>query len=324
MTDKELYTALCLHRNDVPIFAHPWWLNCVCGGTNRWEVLLVRQDDQIIASMPYFMPARGIIVMPPYTKMLGIWFNPKFESSSDLREHYRRQTICEELIELLPSHNYFEQSFHYTFLDWLPFHWHGFRQTTRYTHVMPEVFDQDYLWNNLHRKRKKNITAAVEKHKLEVRTDVPVAHFMELNEETYFRQGLKPYCSDELERLIGESLRCGQGVIYGAYDRDNNLHAADFVVFQEGSAYCIAGGSVHEHRDSGGHILTLWQIVRDSSARSARVDFCGSMMRGIAGFFLEFGAIQTPYFVIEKGCMNIMTKIRLKIGRMTGSRLSVS
>jgi hypothetical protein len=319
MTEKEIYTKLCEQQPTVPLFSRPWWLDCVCGGTGRWDVMLARRGGEITAAMPYYMPCSGIITMPPYTKTMGIWFNPKFTFEVYLKELYRKQAICEEFIKRLPAGNYFMQNFHYSFTDWLPFHWHGFRQTTRYTYILPDIKDTGYLWNNcLHTERRKDIINAADKFHLEVRTGIPVSHFLKINGETYLRQGLKPYCNDVLKRLIDTSVERGQGVIYGAYDRENHLHAADFIAFQESCACCIAGTSAHEYRNSGGHALTLWQAVCDFSGRSVSIDFCGSMMRGIAGFFREFGAIQTPYFVIEKGNMDILKRIRMKISRITG------
>jgi hypothetical protein len=278
--------------------------------------MLVTEGDGITAAMPYYMPCKGIITMPPYTQTMGIWFNPEFAGAVYSKELHRKQIICDELIGRLPAHDYFLQNFHYSFTDWLPFYWRGFRQTTRYTCILPDISDTDRLWSDyLYKIRRQGILRARKKYHLEVRKDIPANHFMKLNEETYRRQGLKPYCDDVLKRLITTSVERGQGSLYGAYDDRDRLNGAVFIAHQKSCAYCIAGGSDYGLRHSGGHVLALWHAICDVSQSSASFNFCGSMMHGIADFFREFGALQTPYFVIERGKMDLLKRLRIKLSR---------
>ncbi|MDR0542726.1 MAG: GNAT family N-acetyltransferase, partial [Dysgonamonadaceae bacterium] len=251
MTGKERYRILCNNEPSIPIYSRDWWLDCVCGESG-WDVLLYLKNEEIEAAMPYYSPCKGIITMPLYTQTMGIWFNPAFEKELYSRNLLRKQVICEDFIMRLPAHDYFLQNFHHSFTDWLPFYWHGFRQTTRYTYILPDIGNPDELWNRLGIGIYKNIQNAIKKYKLDVRRNIPTDLFLKINAQTYQRQGLKPYHTEMLAKLIDICRSRNQGDIWGAYDGENRLHAAVFVAWQENCAYSIAGGSDTELRKSGG------------------------------------------------------------------------
>ncbi|MDR1372198.1 MAG: GNAT family N-acetyltransferase [Dysgonamonadaceae bacterium] len=311
MTDKELYRALCLKEHSIPVYAQDWWLDCVCG-ENRWNVLLILQDGLVSATIPYYMPCRGIITMPPFTQTMGIWFNPVFEMKRTASELYRRQTVCEEFIRRLPAHSYFLQNFHYSFTDWLPFYWNGFRQTTRYSFLLHDIKDKETLYNNLGRSIKENLKKA-NKNRLQVRRNVPIDEFIKINAQVFARQSIKVAHQNTLRKLVSTAVSRKQGNIWGAYDEQGKLHAAVFVVWQDDCAYAIANGTYTHLRKSGGLSLVLLQAISDLSSSCTVFDFCGSMIKGVEFFFREFGTTQKQYFQIEKGKMNILNRIQIKL-----------
>ncbi|MDR0734007.1 MAG: GNAT family N-acetyltransferase [Dysgonamonadaceae bacterium] len=311
MTEKEKYKLLCNNEFSIPIYSRDWWLDCVCGASN-WDVLLCIKNGEIEAAMPYYVPCRGVISMPPYAQTMGIWFNPTFEDKRYSRDLFRKQTICEGFIARLPSHGYFLQHFHHSFTDWLPFYWAGFRQTTRYTYVLPDIAKPDEIRNELSENIIRNIQKATNKYRLTVRRNVPTDIFLKLNAQVYQRQGMKPYQPAILMRLINLSRSRGQGDIWGAYDAENRLYAGVFVVWQETGACYIAGGYDAERQKSGGLALAMWTAINDLSAPARSFNFAGSMIKGIAHFFRSFGALQKPYFVVERGKLSLPVKIRMK------------
>jgi lipid II:glycine glycyltransferase (peptidoglycan interpeptide bridge formation enzyme) len=315
MTGKERYRILCNNEFSIPIYSRDWWLDCVCGKSG-WDVLLCIKNGEIEAAMPYYVPCKGIITMPLHTQTMGIWFNPAFEDKCYSHDLFRKQTICEDFIMRLPAHGYFLQNFHYSFTDWLPFYWQGFRQTTRYTYVLPDIGNPDELWNNLGKDIRKNIQKAKNKYQLTVRRNVPTDIFMKLNAQVYRRQGMKHYQPAMLKKLIDLSRSRNQGDIWGAYDAENRLYAAQFVVWQDNCAYTIANGYEEAFRKMSGLALARWTAINDLSGQVHSFDFEGSMIRGVEHFFREFGALQKPYFAIEKGKMSLLKKIRMKLSKL--------
>ena len=308
MTDKEIYRILCGVELSIPVYSRDWWLDCVCG--DKWEVFLYMNGSVVEAAMLVYVPCEGVIMMPPYSQTLGVWFNPVFEDARYSKELYRKRFICDYFISRLPRVRSFSINFHYSFTDWLPFYWRGFSQTTRYTYVFPSISNLDEMDLGLNDNVKRNRRKAKERYGLEVKRGVSADVFLKVNSQTYERQGRRMYCPDVLRDLIDVSCKRSQGDIWGAYDGEGRLHAAVFIVWQEGCAYYIAGGADPELRKSGAHALVMWEAICDVAKVSSSFDFEGSMIEGVERFFREFGAIQMPYFVLSKGRGRITDRIR--------------
>jgi hypothetical protein len=311
MFGKNEYKILCNNEASIPVYVRDWWLDTVCGESN-WDVLLYERGDIIEAAMPFYMPYKGIITMPAFSQTMGIWFNPEFEDEKYSKNLYRKQLICKYFIERLPSYDYFLQNFHYSFTDWLPFYWKGYRQTTRYNYILPDIRNLDELWDNLSGDIKRNIAKARKKYHITVKPNVSLEMFMELNRQTYERQHLKAFQPAILEKIIQVSRKRNQGEIWGAYDDLDRLHASIFVVYQDKCAYVIASGSNPSLRKSGAHACVHWEAIREASKRVVMFDFSGTVVEGIEHFFKGFGAIQMPYYTITKGKMSLIKRIFIK------------
>ncbi|MDL2265942.1 GNAT family N-acetyltransferase [Parabacteroides sp. OttesenSCG-928-G07] len=311
-TDKEKYIALCETESTIPVYSRSWWLDTVCGVDN-WTVLLVEEKGRIQAAMPIYSPLRKGITMPPYTQTMGVWFAPFSADTKYTSALTERQTICNSLIEKLSGTSFFLQNFHHSFTDWLPFYWKGYKQMTRYTYLLPDISEPTVLWEHMSSNIRRNINKAGEKNKIGVKRGISVEDFMRIYTKTFERQQLKTPNAKILEQLIAVSRERGQGDLWGGYDEKGQLHAVVFVVWQDSSAYYIAGGGDPALRDSGAHSLVMWEAIQAVSAYTDCFDFEGSMIPGVERFFREFGAVQTPYFTISKGKMSLLHRIRMKI-----------
>jgi lipid II:glycine glycyltransferase (peptidoglycan interpeptide bridge formation enzyme) len=310
--NKEKYRILCADEPTIPLYSRDWWLDCVCG-ENNWEALLYYNGEKIEAAWPFFILSKGIISMPEHTQMMGIWFNPELEEKTYSKNLLRKQTICDYFIRHLPSHTYFLQNFHYSFTDWLPFYWKGYRQTTRYNYILPDITPVENLWENLRENIKRNITKAQKKYEIEIKRNVSVELFMTANSNTFERQRMKTYSPEMLKKIIAFSRSRNQGDIWGAFDKQGQLHAAVFIVWQNNCAYYIAAGSHPQLRKSGAHAYVLWEAIREVAEYSSSFDFSGTMLKGVEHFFRGFGAIQMPYYTISKGKFSLRKKLILKI-----------
>ncbi|MDR2927141.1 MAG: GNAT family N-acetyltransferase [Cytophagaceae bacterium] len=301
MTDKEKYTHFCETHPLVPVYMRNWWLDCNCGA-NRWNVLLYENGNGgIEAFMTYFIPYARVIAMPYYSQSMGIWFNPEYNDLDIVNNTKRKHTVCNWFIERLPSFEAYRQNFHYTFTDWLPFYWKGFKQTTRYTYVIPDISDTDALWKGLHSSVRKNINRARNHYKLTVRKDISYDDFFSVYNKTYQRQNIKTPGANGLKKIIEACEQRNQGSMWGAYDGENRLHAVLFVAWQDSCAYGIASGRDPDIPNSEAQTLLHWECIRFYSGISKSFDFQGSMMINVEYFFRKFGGILYPYFQITKG-----------------------
>lgn len=267
------------------------------------------------ATFPVYVPASGIASMPPFTQAMGPWFATEAADTKYATALGRRQAICADFILKLRPYTVFMQNFHHSFVDWLPFYWEGFRQTTRYTYILGDISDAGKLWAAMSANIRRNINRARCRNKISVRRGLSAEDLSRMAAMTFGRQNLKLKHAHLLEALVAASRQRGRGDIWGGYDDEGRLHAAAFVVWHGDTAYYIAGGSDPALRESGAHSLTLWEAIRAVAAHSRSFDFEGSMLPGVERVFREFGAVQTPYFCISKGKPSVWDRIRIRLNR---------
>lgn len=313
MSDKEKYHILCNTEKTIPLFSQDWWLDSVCG-KEKWDVLIIENKGQVQATMPFYIPYKGVISMPPFTQTMGPWYAPvsndtKYSSLLSLRHELTKQ-----LIEGIKNYPYFLQNFHHSVTDWLPFYWNGFTQTTRYTYILPSLSDKDTLWEQMSGHTRRNIEKAKEKNNITVKKGIDPEALQLLYTRTFQRQGKnKAPHTALLKKLATICRERQQGDIWGGYDKEGNLHAAAFIVWQNNYAYYIAGGADPDLRSSGAQSLVMWEAVQFVSGQCDVFDFEGSMIPGVERFFREFGARQMPYFSVSKGNLSLAKRAWFKL-----------
>lgn len=313
---KEKYRRLCQTEPTIPIFSRDWWLDAVCG-EDCWQVLLVEQKEQILLALPIYTPIRRVATMPAYTQTLGPWFAPEASDMKYTSRLGQRQALCKAVLPALTGYAHFYQHFHYDVTDWLPFYWNGYQQTTRYTYRFCDLTDLDALWKQMSPNIRRNIIKARDKHQITVRRGVSEQELIDLQQQTFRRQGCAvPQDPELLRKLVHVCRMRGQGDVWGGYDPEGRLHAAIFVVWQESSAWYLAGGGNPSLRDSGAHSLVLWEAIRALAGVTRRFDFEGSMLPGVERFFREFGALQTPYFALTKGKLTLWHRAMIKLKKL--------
>ena len=164
---------------------------------------------------------------------------------------------------------------------------------------------------------RRNITKAKDKYHITVKKGISIEEFLKVQEQTFERQRTTNKEDTEiLVKLINVCRERNQGDLWGGYDDQGRLHAAVFIVWQESSAWYLAGGGDPGLRESGAHSLILWECIRYVSQFTDVFDFEGSMIPGVERFFREFGAIQTPFFTITKGKLSLLNRVYLKMKRV--------
>ena len=308
---KELYRKLCREEDSIPVFSRDWWLDAACG--DNWDVLLDEKNGKVCAAMPLYVPCRNIVTMPHYTQTMGVWFavvasDVKYSSLLE-----QRQAVCKSFIDKLKRYKSFLQNFNHEFTDWLPFYWEGYSQTTRYTYILHCIKDVEKILSRMSQQTRRNLKKA-EEQSIVVRHGINTDDFLKIQALTFERQNKRnTQSSAVLKRLINAARERGQGDVFGGYDSEGRLHAVAFVVWQNSSAYYIAGGGDPTLRSSGAHSLVLWDAIKHVSQYTDTFDFEGSMIPGVERFFREFGAVQTPYFIIKKGRPGLLSRLRMKL-----------
>lgn len=301
MTNKEKYRQLCETEGArIPLFQQHWWLDTVCHG-KRWDVLLAEQDNGFIdGALPYLMGSKfGIryLLQPQLTQFTGPWYNHRPQVGDPVEfEHHVAERLIAQLEALRPR--ICLMRFAPTVTDWLPFHWHGYRQTTRYTYrfdPLPAPGDLEALAD---RGRKRQLEAVREAYSLD--RHVGVEEFVALHRQYWERRSGKDLLGHDFQqRIIGTTLAREQALVYGLRNQSGTLVAARFVAFDNRCAYALFSAM---RPDALRNCMTLlvWALLTDLHGRTQAFDFEGSMDPGIEHFYRSFGARQTPYFEVYK------------------------
>lgn len=302
MSNKDKYRRFCENNVDVSIFSLDWWLDAVSQNDN-WDVLIVEKNGLILGTLPYLIRKKygmTFIIMPPLTQTLGPWIRPS-KAKRDVEREAEEIAIMKELIEQIPQHSYFHQNFHYSITNHLPFYWKGFQQATRYTYVIENLEDLQSIWNDMRTNVKGHINAAQRRFNLEVKSDLSIDDFLNINELSFKRQGRSlPYSRDIVRRIDDACQKHNCRKMFFARDTKGRIHSAVYLIWTPISAYNLMSGSDPDLRNSGANSLCIWEAIKFASTVSKSFDFEGSMIESIGHFFRAFGAKRMQYLQITK------------------------
>lgn len=278
----------------------PWWLDVVC--PNAWDVCLAfDKGGEVTGVLVYHLTKyRGfpIIKMPPLTDYSGLWLNyPDNQEKRSSRYTFDKQVSSELLAQLPPVAFYFQQ-WHPAMLNWLPFFWAGFRQTTIYTYRLP-LKDETFLFDNLKAATRTHIRKASKDLQIDCQGEIHDLYY--LVERSFERQQLHPHFSLEVLQCLDSVLKIkGLRQIYLARGRDGKIHAGAYVVWDEQCAYYLLSGADPELRESSALYLLLWRAIQDQIGKVQMLDFMGSILEPVERVFRSFGGELTPHFKIFK------------------------
>jgi hypothetical protein len=301
------------------VFEQPWWLDAVAPG--QWGAAEIKRGDKVVARLPYMHRRRlGLttISQPPFTQTLGPWLAPM--EGKYARRVETEKKLLGQLVEMLPSFDFFRQSLSPSLTNWLPFYWAGFEATVRYTYRIGDLTDLDRVKSEFQEQVRRGIRKA--EGVVEIDHDYPLEDLLRLNEQTYARQGVKSPDSPELIRRLDAACAArGARRIIGAVDSDGRTHAALYVVWDERTLYALINARDPELQTFGSNTLLYWEAIKLASEVSQLFDFEGSMLEPIEHFFRGFGGRQTPYFSISKAGMKAKPVLAARSTRDALSRI---
>ena len=215
------------------------------------------------------------------------------------------------MIPQLPNVLRFHQKYSCSFKNWLPFYWHGFRQTTRYTYRFDELFDLNTVRKGFEQNTRYDIRKASRIFHIE---DCNVIErFQKIKSLSMDAQGRKSsYSNSFLKKLDTACTEKNCRKIYIAVDEQGRDQAAIYLVYDMSMVYYLLGARNPEFRNSGANSLLIWKAIQFASLQNKGFDFEGSMIETIERFFRSFGARQQPYFSISKtrGLLKVFSLIR--------------
>jgi hypothetical protein len=303
-TNKQQYIQFCVEHPDIPIFSQPWWLDAVC--PDQWNVILIKKNDKIIASFPYYKTKiRHVfthIGLPPLTQKLGPYIVYDANKITENKKIGYEHDIYNAIIDRLPKSDSFAINFDWKYKNWLPFYWDGFKQTTRYTYILNNIRDYNYIIDNYAKNKRQKIQKA--KNSLIFKTDLLKDVFFAYFDDVIRERGEKVEFSKKLfSRLYDVIYDQRGGKVFYCTDSENNIHAINLTIWDNESAYYLIAMRKKEYNTSGGTEYLVNETIKYVSQFVDNFDFEGSMLKGVEESFRYYGAHQTEYYQIFK-CNN--------------------
>lgn len=298
MTNKERYIEWTSQQDYVPIFMMPWWLDAVCAG-KEWDVLLAEDENgAIVGAMPYLLCKRAwykYIIMPQQTQIGGIWVTAEITA-----DRWRTAEVCRQLKEQLDAMGlaYYYQQYMPGSLCVDAMHALGFKTQERVTYRIEDLSDLDAVINSFSTNKKRQLQKALSLH---------AEHTMEAEDFYRFHtrclQARKRECSYSREFLLvleRKARRLGQCEILSICNADGVPYAAAFLIWDSKSMYYLIPAFDPAFKESGASALLVLEALKLSREKHVIFDFEGSMDRGTAKHYKQFGSIPTTYFSVEK------------------------
>lgn len=298
MTNKDLYREFCCKNKSIPLYMMDWWMDAVCAG-KQWDVLLSKDEKgNIQAAMPYLLRKRAwmkYIIMPQQTQIGGIWLR------EDIREDETKEwAICQDFVEQLASlklHYYYQ---HYAINSPTPriLQSFGFKVKERYTYRIEDLSDLDKVVSRFSKNKKRQLQKALSLH---VSYEMTVEDFYRFHTQCLHQQGKQiSYSREFLLVLERKTTRLGQSQIISICNADNEALAAAYLVWDKHSLYYLIPCYSPTHKDSGASALLVLEAIKLARQKGVAFDFEGSMIKGVANHYKQFGSKRTTYYSVEK------------------------
>jgi Acetyltransferase (GNAT) domain len=278
------------------MYSKTWWLEATAPG--RWEVLLVRNAERILAAWPLVYKNNGrTIGMPSLTQKLGVLFAPS--SVSRTKQIGDEIAFCNQLLDEIPPDVEVVQAFHEAFTNWLTFMWRGFKQTTKYTYIFDDLENVAGYMSRMIDGCRQPIKKALKELQVCETEDLKLMY--DINALTFERQGIKcPYSFDLVERIHAACRSNAGARILIAKDQSGNIHACDYMVYDRRCAVSLIQGADPRFRKGGAQRLLDWESINFAATVTEKFDFEGSVIPGVELYNRGFGAVQTAYSVLRR------------------------
>jgi lipid II:glycine glycyltransferase (peptidoglycan interpeptide bridge formation enzyme) len=126
------------------------------------------------------------------------------------------------------------------------------------------------------------------------------------------------YSREFLLVLNRKTQRLGQSQILSIRNADNEVLAAAYLVWDKHSMYYLIPCYDLKYKDSGASALLVLEAIKLARQKGVSFDFEGSMIKGVANHYKQFGSTQTIYYSVEKyykwyfWFANVINKLREK------------
>ena len=280
---KDEYRIWCRAAAGLPIFMKDWWLDAVCMG-KEWEAILLPSG----AMMPYLARKRWgmrFTLMPQHTQIAG--YVGDSDSPSDIAKaidalglayYYQKYPINQSWVQDLRAF--------------------GFTVKEMITYRITDLSDEKALIRSFSENKRRQIKKAAH---LQVDESLHADQFYAFHQNCLKKQH-KPisYSPIYWQTLYSSCIDHQAGKLIGLRDRDGELTAAAFLVYDDSTCYYLIPAYDPDKGSNGAGARLVLESIRFAAQHNLVFDFEGSMIPGIANHYRQFGSTPTSYYSVEK------------------------
>lgn len=122
-------------------------------------------------------------------------------------------------------------------------------------------------------------------------------------------ENFDPKIQHTILRIIYKALSYQTGAIVGISDKNQELLAANFLLFHPTRIINLLPTSSKEGNDLNAMVFLVDHLLERNSSKRKIFDFEGSMMPGVAQFYKGFGAKEVKYFRYKKNNLPLIYRI---------------
>jgi len=303
MKNKSIYKSFCQNCDEIPIFSQYWWLDSVLDG-HEWDVLVYEMNNNIVASMPYYIKKKlglKLLIQPKFTQKLGPFIMSKYQN-----EYLK---ILEYFLDNMPIFNFYSQNWNSNLINWLPFYWRGYGQTTSYSSVIENLDDHNLIVDNFKQNRKQDFTKAQREKFFTVFDIDPLIFYNEHIKNLKIKNNKIFYNFDVFKKLHDNCVSRSQGTIAGTKDKYGNFHSLAFIVWDKNYGYLNQLTTNSTKIKNGSSSLLIKDILFYLRGKTKNFDFEGSMSHGIYNFYRSFGSKSKQMMSIKKSNPSFLNKL---------------
>ncbi len=304
VAEKVQWREWCQSDPNIHIFMRDWWLDAVCGADN-WDCIIESFEysgERSRAALPFYkVKSHGfdVITQPILTQKIGPYVKLPTGLSEQEAADVSNQ-LMGKLLDRLPTEVdsvNFNMDWHIS--DGEPFLVRGYELTTHYTDVILDLNDMEVVYKNFDSKLRTHIRKA---EKIVTVKECPdIETFYEIDSKTFARQNMSmPYSIDFVKHLDEVLVEHNARKMWMAVDEQDRIHAVEYLVWDEHSAYLLMGGADPNLRNSYATNLLVWEAIQYAVTVTRMFDFEGSIMPNVNPFNRMYGPIEIPYLSVSK------------------------
>ncbi|MBK6498431.1 MAG: GNAT family N-acetyltransferase [Saprospiraceae bacterium] len=260
-------------------------------------------DGFIVGILPYSIKRKlffKLITMSPETSYGGPFIIKSKERKTNSQISFENN-ILESIIKKVPKVDFVYFQCKPDLLSYLPFLWQKYIINISYTYRIDLRLDIQLIHSQMKGSTRTDIKRC-QNEDLITQQSKDVPSFIEFLKSSFTEKSKGiPYKLEQIAKIITETINQECGFILYCKNRENEIVAGIFVMFDKDTAYYYAGTNYVSKFGSAALSFCIWESIKLVKSKGIKYfDFEGSDIRGIEHYFRNFGGDLLPIYRVHK------------------------